>query len=392
MNSSKVIGIVHVHANQALSSASEMFCRRFRARGYDAEVLDISTIEGQQRLNDYVVQGNIAFAFGIQGIGSQLKTQDGYNLWGAAQIPFLCLHYDNPCYNPAHHCADTPFVANFYFFPSFLAIKQNYLPSAQISALLPYEIDEFPAEPRLDFTARPIRLLFLKTGETLEEPERQISALPTVMQQTVKQKLQCAEAEPNRHICDIVQEIFIHHALKRDEHHKLFWGLAQVMDTYIRRKRAIDFVQWLKFQDGAVIMGNGWDFVDRKGTCAVFRPGIPAQDTIGLYEQSQFICNSNPYGSDIVHERVLYGLLMGGCVISDRNAWLQKELGTLPALTLFDWDKPLEIQLRPALDNPRAAQYAPAGRPVIIEKFRSHKLTDLMIDSAHQINTALRKN
>lgn len=392
MNKNKVVGIVHIHANQALAVASQIFCRCLNAHGYNAEVLDISIQADQERLSDYVAQGCIAFAFGIQGVGSQLKTADGVNLWGAAQTPFLSLHYDHPCYNPAHHSADTPFVANFYFFSSFVDVKQRYLPSTQVAALLPYEIYEIPPEPRIEFMARPIRLLFLKTGATLEEPERQFSALPAGMQRTVKQLLQRAEAEPNGQICDIVQEIFVHHQLNRDDNQKLFWGLSQVMDTYIRRKRAIDFVEWLKFQDGAVIMGEGWDFIDRKGARAKFKPSIPSHETIWLYEQSQFICNTNPYGKDIVHERVIGGLLMGGCVISDRNAWLQEELGTIQALTLFDWSQSLEKQLRPALEHPRVAEFSSLARSAVLEKFRSQKSIELLIEAAKQIKAALQVN
>src|SRR5262249_5237891 len=146
--------------------------------------------------------------------------------------------------------------------------------------------------------------------------------------------------------------------IAREDHHKLFWGIAQTMDIFLRRKRAIDFVDWLKRQQGAVIVGDGWDFIDRDGAKAEFRPSIPADEAFALYGQAKFVCNTNPYGRDIVHERILHGLLMWSNVITDGNAWLDHDMGDFTALRRFSWKHSLDDQLQPVLRDMEGARLA----------------------------------
>lgn len=387
-----VLGIVHTHANRILHNATEMYCQSIRSHGYDAMVADIADPQWVWHLGERLKNGDVAFAFGIQGVGSRLESGDGTNLWTAARTPFLCLHHDNPCYNPSNHMNDSPFVANFYFFPSFLEIKNRYLPSAQISALLPYELLQIPQPATLPFADRPIRLLFLKTGATLEEPERQLNGLIPRLRDAAFDQLRRACLDPNMQLGDLVQEIFDQEKLDRTQHHKLFWGLAQVMDTWLRRKRALDFVAWLKFQDGAVIIGDGWDSIDRAGVRAEFRPSTTSWDTINLYAQSQFICNTNPYGGDIVHERILYGMAMGGCVISDGNSVLDQKFAAVPALTRFNWRQTLAEQLSGVIgDVTAAAAASQTGRQAVIAQFGPKNMVGMIVESARQMTAALEK-
>lgn len=387
----KILGIVHTHANRILYAASELYCTRFREQGFDAQVLDLGEPGALENLGTVLSSGAVAFAFGIQGIGSKLETGDGDNLWAAAQVPFLCLHYDNPCYNPVNHVNDSPYVANFYFFPSFLELKHRYLPSAQVSALLPFELLEVPPAPRIPFADRPIKLLLLKTGATLDEPVAQLNSLNKPLRDAVFERLKYAELNPNFQICDLTQEVFDRNGIDRDDHPKLFWGIAQVMDIYLRRKRAIDFVNWLKFQPGAVIVGNGWESIDRTGSCAEFRPSIDAAAAFAMFEQTQIICNINPYGRDIIHERTIQGLLMGCGVISDSNTWSEHTLGEIPTLQLFHWDQPLDAQLLAFIADPLIGTKTAAARDTTIAKFRHQHTITMMIDGAQQITEKMRE-
>ncbi|MGB4100717.1 MAG: hypothetical protein WBK91_02250 [Alphaproteobacteria bacterium] len=387
-----VLGIVHTHANRILHNATEMYCQSIRHHGYDAMTVDIADPQWVWHLGERLKNGDVAFAFGIQGVGSRLEADGGVNLWTAARTPFLCLHHDNPCYNPANHSNDSPFVANFYFFPSFLETKNRYLPSAQIAALLPYELLQVPPASQRAFAARPIRLLFLKTGATLDEPERQLHALIPRVRDAAFDQLRRACHDPNLLLGALVQEIFDREKLDRGQHHNLFWGLAQVMDTWLRRRRAIDFVNWLKFQPGAVIIGDGWDAIDRTGARAEFSPSTTSWDTVSLYEQAQFICNTNPYGGDIVHERILYGMALGGCVISDGNAVLDQVFGATPALTRFDWQRPLDEQLLGVIGDLAAAEAAAqTGRQAVMAQFGPKNMVGMIVDGARQMTAALEQ-
>ena len=392
MAQDKILGIVHSDAHNILHNATATYCRQFTARGYDARLVDLADPEGVQIMGQLLHDREVAFAFGLQGIGSRLEDSEGESLWLTARVPFLALHHDNPCNNPINHANDSPYVANMYFFPSFLELKQRYLPSAQISALLPLELLDIPAPALIPFAERPIKLLFLKNGAPLDKMEAQLRQLPHPLHDAIRDQLTRALREPNHQVCDLIQETFDRLGFDREDNHKTFWAIAQTMDIWLRRKRAIDFINWLKFQDGAVIIGDGWDFIDRSNTRAEFRPGVPANGTIRLYEQAQFTCNTNPYGRDIVHERILYGMALGGCVLSDSNAWLDQTMDAVPALTRFKWDQPLDAQLLPIVaDLPAAALNAATGRDAIIARYKPQHMIDTIIDSARQITATLEQ-
>lgn len=392
MAKGKIIGIVHTHANRVLRHATALYCHLFRREDYEATLIDLSDQDALQRLGAALNGGKVDFAFGLQGVGSRLEANDGENLWLAARTPFLSLHYDHPCYNPVNHINDSPYVANFYFFPSFLETKQRYLPSAQINGLLPFELMVVPERPKLFFPQKPIKLLFMKTGASLDEPLRQLNSLIPPLRDAIFDRLALTVKDPNLQICDLVQDIFDGHGLVREDHHQLFWGIAQMMDIYIRRKRAIDFVNWIKLQKGAIIVGDGWDFIDRDGVQAEFRPAMPTEQAFALYGQTQFVCNTNPYGRDIIHERILHGMLMWCNVITDSNAWLDHDMASFPAIRRFDWNQDLDTQIQPVLANKAAAvQAVHTSRRDTYEKFQRRHMIGMVLQAGHEIAATLQE-
>jgi len=56
-----------------------------------------------------------------QGLGSNLNTSNGNNLWGEIKIPLVCLHGDHPCHMPLNHAVDSAYVHHIYCAPSFSA-------------------------------------------------------------------------------------------------------------------------------------------------------------------------------------------------------------------------------------------------------------------------------
>ncbi|MEQ1653807.1 MAG: hypothetical protein ABL897_15095, partial [Hyphomicrobium sp.] len=63
-----VLGIVHTHANRILHNATEMYCQSIRSHGYDAMVADIADPQWVWHLGERLKNGDVAFAFGIQGV------------------------------------------------------------------------------------------------------------------------------------------------------------------------------------------------------------------------------------------------------------------------------------------------------------------------------------
>ena len=116
-------------------------------------------------------------------------------------------------------------------------------------------------------------------------------------------------------------------------------------------------------------MGNGWDFIDKTKTKAEFRSAKNIGEVNPLWRSAKFLCNTNPYGSDIVHERIVMGLLFNCMTLSDSNSWLDENLGSVEGLTRYDWSGPLDEQLQPVLANPDAGQKAQSGHGAAYDLF-----------------------
>jgi len=367
----KALALLYSHEHGALRPASMSYCYMLKKEGYDAEIVDLALPDGLRNLDIKLASGEVNFCFGMQGVGSCLMTNKDVNLWTARRIPFVGIHYDSPCYNPFNHFNESRFVANLYNYESFLDIKQRYLPSEQVSACLPYTFpQQLPVSP-LPFEKRTIRLLYLKSGYPVEEFAAYIDSLPHAIRGGVWQQLERAGKDPNLQLADLAAEVFESAGLDRHAMQRQFWGVVQTMDFYLRRKRAIDFVDWLKFQPGAVIIGNGWDFIDKTGAAAEFHPSLDIAQTAPLYHQAQFVCNTNPYGRDIIHERAVLGLMFGSCVLTDTHAWWDERFAGVPALTRFRRDLPLDAQLQPAIADMAAAaaraKTGPAAAGVFVD-------------------------
>jgi len=162
-------------------------------------------------------------------------------------------------------------------------------------------------------------------------------------------------------ICDLLAQAFLSCGHDHKEFWAEFWGFADIIDGYIRAKRATDMVEWLKFQEGAVIVGDGWDFIDKTGAKAIFKPSMPVVNACELFPQSQFTFNTSPYGYDIIHERVSIGLCNRSFVISDSNAWFDEHFVDVPQLFRFHWNRDLQEQLGDVINDPHVAEKADAG-------------------------------
>lgn len=380
------MGFTYQNAHQALHGLAWYYADALRAQGYTVDVFNLAGSDTISWLIAQLNEDQIAFCFGPQGVGSRLGN-DEQTLWKRTGVPFIGLHGDNPCYNIFNHFGDTPRIANLYLYKSFAAINRRYLNTHQIVDTLPFQTGDMGPSP-IPFRERPIKLLFLKSGESVDECVQKLDSLPQPLRDGVWEQIERAKNFANFVVCDLVQELFDHCGLVRAEHFDLFWGCAHWMDMYLRRKRAADFVAWLAMQDGAVIIGSGWDFIDTSKARAVFKPSVPIHQAIDFYRQSQIVCNVTPYGSDVIHERVPMGLLNESLVISDTNAWWDEHFGDIPGLKRFTWGQSLDDQLQPVLRSPLAVMEAeaPTGRVRAQAHFTGYNISQKILDCVRRID------
>ncbi len=385
-----ILGVYAENDSDALAALTQDYGRSFTRAGYKAESLDLRLPECVRSLQNHVRNKDILFAFGGQGVGSRLETGDGVNLWTHLRVPFVSIHHDNPCHNPSNHISDSPYIGNIYRFESHLYARERYFPQTpQLSCYERYRIyfdsSDIPAEPALRFEDRPIRFLYLKSYYPLEPLEQELRQTPKRLAEGLLDAIGRTEKSPNLEISDLVSDVYTHLGLDPIQLQDQFWADVRRLDRYVRWKRTIDFVEWLKIQPGAVIVGDGWDKIDTSNVRAVFKPAMNVFQSHAFYGMSQFICNTNPYGRDIIHERVVTGLAHNCCVISDTNKWWDENFTDVPALIRFDWSRSLDEQLGPAIENSvAAAENSRNGRSVVLEQFAPVGTTTI-IDFAHKI-------
>ncbi|MDD3183165.1 MAG: hypothetical protein PHD48_10245 [Alphaproteobacteria bacterium] len=364
-NKKTILGIVAENENEALTATTDGYCSIFRPLGYNALTIDFRKPESIQLFQEHLRNNDMAFAFGLQGVGSCLRAGDNKtSLWSAFKVPFIGLHHDHPCYNYNNHVCDSPFVANVYHYESFLETKEKYLPSQQISIVQPFGLLVDMKPPLVPFDKRSINLLYLKSGTSpaaMKEDADYWDELPKPVQDAISQQLEQARVHANLQLCDLVSDLFSSLGYDYHELQPTFWGVVRYMDRTLRRERSVTFVEWLKNQDGAVIIGNGWDFIEKKSARAEFRPAVPSYKSYGLYAQSRIVCNTNPYCRDMIHERTVFGLSAGACIITDTNSWWDEHGSGCPSILLYDWARPLDEQLHPLLAQTDVIEQAAAN-------------------------------
>src|SRR6185295_261978 len=96
----KALSLYYKHENDALRSTSESYREALLKLGYETTILDLSSQTSAHQLYQFLTEGGVDFCFAVQGVGSTLETANKTNLWTAHCTPFICIHHDNPCYNP----------------------------------------------------------------------------------------------------------------------------------------------------------------------------------------------------------------------------------------------------------------------------------------------------
>ncbi len=386
----KVLGLVYINEHRALFGAASMYADLIRAKGYEVEVFNLAQDGAGEKLSQILNPDEVAFCYAPQGVGSRLGNSEGRTIWEQRRIPFVGLHGDNPCYNIFNHFSNTSYVANLYLYESFVDLHHRYIGGNQVVGHVPMRTGDVGLEP-LPFLERPIKLLYLKKGESVQECVNVLNGLQPALRDAVWQQLERTPVSPNLLVCDLVQEIFDQMTISRAENFDLFWGCVHWMDMYIRRKRAADFVDWLKMQDDAVIVGDGWDFIDRTNVRATFKPSVDLYASSELYKQAQIICNTSPYGRDVLHERTIFGLLNHSITISDTNEWWDKHFGDIPALKRFSWGEPLGDQLHAIVNRPNRQFHCEAhfdaytGRVRALEYFRDLDIVEPILACVERV-------
>ncbi len=263
----------------------------------------------------------------------------GRNLWDVKSIPFVSVLADAPFIMPANHYVSAANVVNGYVYPEWLELQEQCFRSPQISALLPMGVIPNEHRAATPWSARPTRMLFVKTGQDPAALRARWQAWPARLRTVLED---CADTLATRDpgpVHPLVQDCLKAHSLVLDRCQPVLFGLLHELDTYIRALRATAVARAL-LPLPADIVGAGWDHVRVEGGRARFHPPMPATDLDARYAQSQILVNVTPNFAGGAHERVLRGFAARCCIASDNNAFAHERLQPLPTYHGFDWHAP----------------------------------------------------
>jgi hypothetical protein len=388
-----VLGFVGENANDVLESSTAYVTRLLAARGIEAHSIDLRAADWNDRLRSFVTSRPILFGFGYAGVGSVLKN-GAQSFWTAFQTPFLSLMYDHPFYNIANHTVDSPYVANCYFIPDFAEVQKNFVKSPQPCFVFHDPIESSAQPPQAEWKNRPIRYLFVKSGGDPAKLDAAIAALDAPERALFHECLKTLQASSDLAITDLVSMRARFMNFGRPFNDGTFARIVLLLDRYLRDWRSRQLVEWLKHKP-AVIVGGGWDTVDKKGVAAQFLPARPFHDVTAMYQDSRFAFNTNPYFRDACHERVIMALIAGAVAVSDRNQFSDRNFAHLGNFAGFDWG---DVNWREKLDarlgeiEKSGGNFDPAiAKNHVAALFPAERFVTDMLDAAAEIRRRVGK-
>lgn len=328
MSSKNIVAFIGENENGILREASLDIMKPLAARGLSGHVININAPNWPELLAPIVDDG-ILMAWGLAGIGSELGNK-GMNLWESLRVPFVSCMADCPCYFPTRHQPQSPFVALGYFIEEWLDIQTRFIKSPRLSGMLPIGLIPNPHRDGVAWLRRTHRMIFVKTGDSPAARRAGWAKLPTQARAVLEE---CADEACRNGVMGLT-DLFVssirNRGLQIKEGTQKFFSLMMELDQYVRAVRATRMAEALCHVP-AIIIGRGWDHIDKANAKAQFYPAIDAAELPKLFADSQFVVNTTPNYGSAPHERMLYGFTARACVLSDQNNYTRSHFAGLPS-------------------------------------------------------------
>ena len=323
-----LLAFVGQNENGILRTLSTDLHDLLRPHGFTGQVIDMASPTWADDLRQ-ALDGGVLLAWGAAGIGARLQS-GGQSLWDLAQVPFISLLSDSPCWMPANHHVSARYVANGYVFRDWLEMQRRLVRSHQISALLPIGVIANPLRDAIPWSHRPHRMVLVKTGHAPSLHRSRWLSLPPRFRAVVEDT---SAVVLQQGVCDITEtylKCLDYHDLYLEQRPDVLFGLMREVDVYVRDVRSTALVHAV-LDLPVDIIGRGWDHAAKLGGKARFHPAVDAATLPELYSQTQFLLNTMPNFASSTHERVLNGFATKCCVVTNENAAMQAGFSVLPS-------------------------------------------------------------
>ncbi len=384
-----ILAIVAQNENQALQWASEWLGRFLTERGYRHIVIDMFKASGAHELMAHLTSGEVAFAYGFAGVGSQFTlNQGGVNLWTVMRTPFMAIWSDHPAYNYRQHIVDSPYVIQAYHISDHMEARRDYLPPGSSKVvMLPVTDGVLPSEHCRPFRDRLRYIYFVKTGKEPRPIAESWKRHAPQVQEILWSLVELAKKDRNIDLTAATARL-LRDCGRSPENLDLFMGLVAEADNYIRAWRS-DCLARALLPHPAHIIGRGWDYLKAEGGRAEFFPPIPAQECVERVSHYRLVANANPLWRDGIHERVLWGIENGCVTITDRSVKSDAIYHGLPNYVGFEWQDNLQDVIADAmrLAERDEVDYLPEAAVVVNQRMlaNSPNYVDEMLRAVREI-------
>jgi hypothetical protein len=332
-----VVAFVGENENGILRMWSHEFMALLAPAGYRGHVVELNDPNWVAHFSAIAAQG-IAFGWGCAGIGARLDNA-GQNLWDVLKTPFISVLADHPSQMPRNHWVASRWVANGYFFAEHLAYQREHIRSPQLSLRLPIGVLPNPLRDAVPWSRREHRMVYVKTGENPRAFHDRWATWPRRLRAVLENASAEALKRDTGDIGPIVAAAFEAEGISVDGRVAYLNAAFTQVDHYVRSVHSTWMVEVLG-RLPALIIGRGWDHVDKANARARFQPAVDATALKGLYASSQIVVNTTPNFGSGLHERVSDGFAARTVVVSDRNDYARRALDPLPSYRGYSWSDP----------------------------------------------------
>jgi hypothetical protein len=329
-----VVAFVGQNENSALREGSLWQMRCLERFGLTGHVIDAFEPSWSARLNELLREG-VVFGWGHAGIGSTLTFGPNKG-WDAIGVPFVAVLSDPPCWLPQSHRPESRGVVLGYVFDEWLDVQRRFIKAPNVCGRVPACIPSNEDRDRIPWSARSHRMVFVKTGDAPAPRREAWKWLPKRMRAILEDAADEACRHGTMGLTDLLLGCLTAHGLFVEEHLDMLFALMLELDIYVRAERSTRIAQALS-RLPAVIIGRGWDHLDRTHAKATFMPSVDASRLPDLMADTQFVVNATPNFGSGVHERVLLAFAARACAVSDQNDYSRANFDSLPTFFGLDW-------------------------------------------------------
>jgi len=334
-----------------------------RETGRRAWLVPVAGTIGLERLQSLLSAGRPRAFVAFSGVHWDLMAGDRL-LFDVISVPYVGLMFDDPAYFPQRHWVSSRNLTLLFTDDDHHDASRALSPTTAPRGRFRFGVQPPVAAP-LPHAKRTRSILFAKTpGDPVAE-RRAWDALGPAMRAILNDVADAALWQDERGLWSIARERLAADGLSSGVDATI--GMATIVarvDQYVRLARAVRVVKALASHD-AWIVGSGWRAHLPANHRAKVIEDCPMATLLGLMDTSRVSVNVQPNNRYAPHERLLYGMQRGCCVLTDAAAPIRAAVGD-DRIHVFRWTDDLEGVVADLLATPdraeaiaeRAAPYA----------------------------------